>query len=247
MRTIDQEPPVEVSIQFQYRRLQGDPLNDRFSARKLTFSLPRPGPGVKVPDSYAKQTLILLALVYWRCYTDPAGSSYSCWTDEGELEMNAIEVVEADLRRPEHQSATLDLLDAYARDTMGNGAPLSADVRRLLTPGLREHPTTIVFLAYGDGDFIGLAVCFRGFSTFAAKPLINIHDLVVLSAHRGRGVGRRHIEAVADKGRSLDCCKLTLEVLENNHRARQLYDSAGFAQAMYQPEAGGALFMSKAL
>jgi GNAT superfamily N-acetyltransferase len=161
--------------------------------------------------------------------------------------MNAIEVVETDLRRPEHQSATLELLDAYARDPMGNGAPLSAEVRRQLIPGLREHPTTLVFLAYSDGVAIGLAVCFRGFSTFAAKPLINIHDLVVLSTHRGRGVGRRLIESVAEKGRMLDCCKLTLEVLENNRRARRLYDSAGFAQAMYQPEAGGALFMSKVL
>lgn len=161
--------------------------------------------------------------------------------------MSAIEVVETDLLRPEHQSATLDLLDAYARDPMGNGAPLSADVRRRLIPGLREHPTTMVFLAYSDGVAIGLAVCFRGFSTFAAKPLINIHDLVVLSTHRGRGIGRRLIEAVAEKGRLLDCCKLTLEVLENNQRARRLYDSAGFAQAMYQPEAGGALFMSKVL
>jgi ribosomal protein S18 acetylase RimI-like enzyme len=161
--------------------------------------------------------------------------------------MNAIEVVETDLRRPEHQSATLELLDAYARDPMGNGAPLSAEVRRQLIPGLREHPTTLVFLAYSGGVAIGLAVCFRGFSTFAAKPLINIHDLVVLSTHRGRGVGRRLIESVAEKGRMLDCCKLTLEVLENNRRARRLYDSAGFAQAMYQPEAGGALFMSKVL
>ena len=105
--------------------------------------------------------------------------------------MNAIEVVETDLRRPEHQSATLELLDAYARDPMGNGAPLPAEVRRQLIPGLREHPTTLVFLAYSEGVAIGLAVCFRGFSTFAAMPLTNIHDLVVLSTHRGQGVGRR--------------------------------------------------------
>ena len=161
--------------------------------------------------------------------------------------MNAIEVVEADLCRPEHQSATLELLDAYARDPMGNGAPLPAAVTGRLIPGLREHPTTMVFLAYSDGAAIGLAVCFRGYSTFAAKPLINIHDLVVRSTHRGQGVGRRLIESVAQKGRMLGCCKLTLEVLENNRPARRLYDSAGFAQATYQPEAGGALFMAKAL
>jgi len=161
--------------------------------------------------------------------------------------MNMVEIVEADLRRLEHQSATLGLLDAYARDPMGNGAPLSADVIRQLIPGLREHPITIVFLAFSSDVATGLAVCFRGFSTFAAKPLINIHDLVVLSTHRRQGIGRRLLESIAEKGLSLGCCKITLEVQENNQRARQLYKLAGFAQATYQPEAGGALFMSKML
>jgi GNAT superfamily N-acetyltransferase len=163
------------------------------------------------------------------------------------LGMNVVEVVEADLSRPEHQAATLELIDAYARDPMGNGAPLSEDVKGRLTAGLREHPTTMVFLAYSDGVAVGVAVCFRGFATFAAKPLINIHDLAVVSAQRGRGVGRRLLEAVAEKGRAWGCCKLTLEVQENNRRARRLYESVGFAQAVYETEAGGVLFMSKAL
>lgn len=158
-----------------------------------------------------------------------------------------VEIVEADLQCPEQQAATLELLDEYARDPMGNGAPLSAEVRRQLIPGLRAHPTTIVFLAFSDNVATGLAICFRGFSTFAAKPLINIHDLVVLSSYRGQGIGRRLLESVTEKGRKLGCCKLTLEVQENNQRARRLYKLAGFAQAMYQPEAGGALFMSKVL
>ena len=46
---------------------------------------------------------------------------------------------------------------------------------------------------------VGAAVCFIGFSTFAAKPLINIHDFVVLPAARGKGVGRRLLEAVEKK------------------------------------------------
>ena len=55
------------------------------------------------------------------------------------------------------------------------------------------------------------------------------------------------LEAVAEKGRALGCCKLTLEVLENNQTARRVYDAAGFRQAVYRPEAGGALFMTKPL
>ncbi len=155
-----------------------------------------------------------------------------------------IKVIEADLAQTEHQQAILDLLDMYACDPMGDGKPLAAEVKRNLIPGLQQHPTTIVFLAYHATEPVGLAICFRGFSTFAARPLINIHDLAVSPAHRGHGIGRKLLDAIADKGRTIGCCKLTLEVLENNRRARQLYEATGFRQATYQPEAGGALFMA---
>lgn len=161
--------------------------------------------------------------------------------------MSAVQVLEADLARRDHQEAIVELLDTYSRDPMGNGSPLPPDVKRELIRGLREHPTTLVLLAYVDAAPAGVAVCFRGFSTFAARPLINIHDLSVLPSQRGHGVGRALLDAVAEKGRALGCCKLTLEVLEHNERARRVYEAAGFRQAVYRPELGGALFMAKPL
>ena len=161
--------------------------------------------------------------------------------------MVPVDIVEADLARREHQEAIVELIDAYAADPMGNGKPLSAEVRETLIPGLKQHPTTLIFLAYQGGKAVGITVCFRGFSTFAARPLINIHDLAVLGAQRGQGIGRRLLEAVEDKARALGCCKLTLETQENNRRARQVYAAAGFAQAVYEEAAGGTLFFAKPL
>lgn len=158
-----------------------------------------------------------------------------------------MEIVEADLALAAHQSAVLALTDAYARDAMGNGAPLAADVLARLVPSLRAHPTTVIFLAYDGGEAIGIATCFFGFSTFAARALLNVHDLAVLPAHRGRGVARQLLAAAEEKARTSGCCKLTLEVQENNHRARRLYARAGFAQHLYQEAAGGALFYAKGL
>jgi GNAT superfamily N-acetyltransferase len=166
---------------------------------------------------------------------------------EGEPAGSADQIVEADLARPDHQQAVLDLTDAYARDPMGGGQPLSAEVREALVAGLRRHPTTLVLLAYAEGQAVGMATCFLGFSTFSARPLINIHDLVVLPGQRGRGIGRDLLRAVEAKGRSLGCCKLTLEVFEQNHRARKLYAAAGFAPASYTAEAGSALFLARSL
>jgi len=159
----------------------------------------------------------------------------------------SVEIVEADLNRDDHQRSVLALVDAYARDPMGNGQSLPDKVKNDLIPGLRKHPTTLIFLAYCDGQAVGIAVCFIGFSTFAARPLINIHDLAVLPVSRGSGVGRRLLAAVEGKAREMGCCKVTLEVLENNHRALKVYAAAGFARATYTREAGGALFFAKKL
>ncbi len=159
----------------------------------------------------------------------------------------SVEVIEADLENSSHQEAILQLLDAYSRDPMGDGRPLSSRVKEELIPGLQEHPTTIIFLAYAGETPVGIGVCFKGFSTFAARPLINIHDFAVLPGNRGLGIGRKMLAAIEEKAVRLGCCKLTLETQENNLRARQVYEAAGFAQAVYQAEAGGSLFYSKPL
>lgn len=154
-------------------------------------------------------------------------------------------IVRADLNRPEHQQAVIAMTAAYALDEMGNGGPLPPDVIERLVPGLQSHPTTLVFLAFVDDVAVGIATCFLGFSTFAARPLINVHDLSVLPEHRGRGIGQALLRAVEAAARERGCVKVTLEVQENNHRARQIYERAGFGQAVYGDATGGSLFYSK--
>lgn len=150
----------------------------------------------------------------------------------------SIEIVEADLAKVDHQEAIRDLLNAYASDPMGRGKPLSELVQREMIEGLKTHPTTLVLLAYEGEKAKGVAVCFRGFSTFAAKPLLNIHDLAVLPESRGRGIGRKLLEATHRRAVELGCCKVTLEVREDNHRAQGLYRSAGYGKRNGDGEAG---------
>jgi len=160
---------------------------------------------------------------------------------------SAVRIVEADLSLRVHQEAVVAMVDAYSRDAMGDGKPLDQQVRAQLIPGLRRHPTTLIFLAFHGDQPVGAAVCFIGFSSFAAKPLMNIHDLVVLSTSRGKGIGRRLLETVEAKAKELGCCKLTLEVMDKNHLAIRMYQSSGFERYALQEESGAAIFMSKPL
>lgn len=155
-----------------------------------------------------------------------------------------VRVVDADLERPEHQRAVVDLLDGYVREPIIGGRPLPEDTKRALVPALRRHPTTRVLLAYAGDEAVGIAVCFLGFSTFAARPLINVHDLAVRADWRKRGVGRRLLRAVEERARATGCCRLTLEVRGDNDPARELYASLGFAS-----DAGDTptLFLSRSL
>ncbi len=163
------------------------------------------------------------------------------------MENESVTIVEADLAVPDHTRAIVALTAAYACDALGNGAALPEDVLQRLVAGLAAHPTTMVLLASVGRQFVGIATCFVGFSTFAARPIINVHDLYVAESARGRGVGRGLLAAVEAIARQRGCAKLTLEVQEMNHRARHLYEAVGFAQAVYSPGNGGALFFAKSL
>lgn len=158
-----------------------------------------------------------------------------------------VEVVDVDFRDPAHAEDLRYLCDAYARDAMGQGKPLHADVLSVLPQRLAEFPTALSVIGYVDGKPAGLANCFFGFSTFAARKLINVHDVVVLSEFRGHGVSRRLFERIEQIAAANDCCKLTLEVLEHNDIAVTAYRNFGFENYELDPAAGRALFMEKKL
>src|SRR5688500_2529392 len=99
-------------------------------------------------------------------------------------------VLLADLTNADHQRVILDLLDMYSRDEFGDSRPLGEEARENLIPGLVRHGGARVFLAYEGQQPVGLALCFVGFSSFKARPLLNIHDIAVRPEFRGQGVGR---------------------------------------------------------
>lgn len=160
---------------------------------------------------------------------------------------SAWQIIQADYSNPAHTNAIIALLDEYASGPSGGGEPLSSQVKTELVPALQRTSCASTLLAFADATPIGLLNAFETLSTFRAKPLINIHDIAVTATWRRKGIGRALILELEKIARERGCCKLTLEVLENNFNAQKLYRELGFEGYQLQADFGRALFLQKKL
>ncbi|WP_226662807.1 GNAT family N-acetyltransferase [Microbulbifer aggregans] len=158
-----------------------------------------------------------------------------------------VEIRLADYSNPKDGRDLLAMLEEYSRDPFGGGEPLPEICHRELPARLAAFPGAFSVLAYRGEQPLGLVNCFMGFSTFACKPLVNIHDVAVSEAARGAGICTAMLEKVVEVARERDCCKITLEVLEKNHPARAAYLKCGFKPYALDEEFGQAEFWQRYL
>ena len=159
----------------------------------------------------------------------------------------AVNVLQVDYANPVHAAALVVLLDAYAQDPMGGGHGLSDYAKVNLVPSLAARPQAYSVLAFVDDQPAGLVNCIEGFSTFACRPLVNVHDVAVLPQYRGQGVAEKMLVLAEVLAVNRGACKLTLEVLSGNVGAARLYERIGFAAYQLDPTMGQARFMQKLL
>lgn len=93
------------------------------------------------------------------------------------------------------------------------------------------QPRAEVLIAEVDGEAIGFALYFHNFSTFLGKPGLYLEDLYIRPAFRGRGYGRRIMQALARIAVDRGCGRFEWWVLDWNHPAVEFYRSLG-AEAM---------------
>lgn len=163
------------------------------------------------------------------------------------MKSSEIDVRRVDYKDPVQGRDLVTLLNAYAQDPLGGGSPLARDVQDILPQRLASFPGAYSFIAYQAGLPIGLLNAFTGFSTFSASPLINIHDVYVAPDARGSGTVDALFKAIESVAEELHCCKLTLEVLEENGPARSAYNRLGYKGYDLGEAGGEALFWQKKL
>jgi ribosomal protein S18 acetylase RimI-like enzyme len=141
-----------------------------------------------------------------------------------------IRVVPCDFKSAAHRQAVGDFTNGYICDEMGGGPPLGGEEKARLVEMLSCSPAAFVLIAEAGGEAVGLLTSFEYIATFAARPMLYVHDLYVERRYRGHGVARRLMEEAIAEARRRGCKRLSLEVREDNPHAQALYYKLGFRQ-----------------
>ncbi len=137
------------------------------------------------------------------------------------------------------QPATVDDVDAILRLIQGlaDYEKLSHEVvatrEKIIETLFGEKLFAECLLAKMDGQTVGFALFFHNYSTFLGQPGIYLEDLFVQPDFRGKGVGRKLLQSVAQIAVQRKCGRLEWAVLDWNQPAINFYDSLG-ATAMKQ-------------
>ena len=139
-------------------------------------------------------------------------------------------LVQADLTNENHARAYLTMMSHYACDPMGGGEDLSDFAKQNLVSSLLKRNDVVILLVFNEDKPAALLTAIEGFSTFACKPLFNIHDVAVVNEFRGLGLTTMLFSEIEKIAKQRGYCKITLEVRDDNSSAQNLYSQIGFGE-----------------
>jgi len=116
-------------------------------------------------------------------------------------------------------------LATYEREPDAVEATASDFVAALFPPS--ATPTAFAHVAEVDGEVVGMAVWFVSFSTWRGRNGIWLEDLFVRPEHRGSGLGRALLEALAQVCVERGWRRLEWWVLDWNEPSIAFYRSLG--------------------
>ena len=89
------------------------------------------------------------------------------------------------------------------------------------------RPAAEVLLCDKDEQSVAFALFFHNFSTFLGRRGLWLEDLFVLPAHRGEGIGRALLRALAAIAVERGCGRFEWAVLDRNAPAIAFYEALG--------------------
>lgn len=101
----------------------------------------------------------------------------------------------------------------------------------LRTYGFGADPAFEALVAEVDGEFAGMCIYFRSFSTWLGQPGVYVQDLFVEERFRGMKIGESLLRRVAALTRRKGGVYLRLSVEAGNATAQAFYDRLGIARS----------------
>lgn len=102
--------------------------------------------------------------------------------------------------------------------------------------GQLRRPDVVMLVAEAGGQVLGYSyAAIEGVDYMTLRgPAGALHDLLVDPAHRGRGVGRRLLEATVAALQARGAPRIVLSTAERNVGAQKLFAAAGFRRTMVE-------------
>jgi GNAT superfamily N-acetyltransferase len=123
--------------------------------------------------------------------------------------------------------AILALIRGLAEYERATPEEVPADEASLRESLFNARPSAEVLLACEGGDALGFAVFFHNYSTWRARHGLYLEDLFVRPEHRGRGIGKGLLRALARIALERRCARMEWAVLDWNRPAIDFYLSLG--------------------
>lgn len=104
---------------------------------------------------------------------------------------------------------------------------VEVDAETLRAQLASDRPPFECLVAEREGRIVAFAVFFHNYSTWRGRPGLYLEDLFVEPAHRGHGIGRALLAALAAIAVTRGCARFEWAVLDWNQPAIDLYDKLG--------------------
>lgn len=135
----------------------------------------------------------------------------------------AVEINQA--TTPEDLGGAFGLVHALAEHE-GSLEYLKITKEAFIEKATGDSPEIFAFIAKLDGDIVGIATGFRRLHIWNGTHLVELDDLYVVEAARGRGIGTKLLYAVGSLGKA-ENVPVRWMVDEDNEGAIRLYERIG--------------------
>ena len=123
------------------------------------------------------------------------------------------------------------VLTLYAQIDFNNDAVLSEAEALKIFAEFARYPSYRLFVAMDAAQVVGsYALLVMHNMAHGGMPSAVVEDVVVASAHQGRGIGRQMMDHAKEEAKAAGCYKLALSSNLKRHAAHAFYDSLGFEQ-----------------